>query len=70
MTDPADRLIAAWIAWDRAPGAPGTAAARQAAMLAAGLPFLDTQIAVARNRSRGMSIPDAVQAAINAIGEE
>lgn len=65
MTDSTDRLIAAWIAWDRAPGAPGTAAARHAAMTAAGLPFLPTQIAVARHRAQGMSIPDAIQAAIN-----
>ena len=65
MTDPTDRLIAAWIAWDRNPRAPGTATERLTAMTAAGLPTLQTQLAIARNRARGMSIPDAVQAAIN-----
>ena len=65
MTDPTERLIAAWIAWDLAPRAPGTATERLNAMVYAGLPTLPTQTRVARNRARGMSIPDAVQAAIN-----
>lgn len=60
-----DRLIRAWLAWDRHPASRDTVRERLEAMAAAGLPSLTTQIAVARNRARGMSIPDAVQAAIN-----
>lgn len=60
-----DRLIAAWVAWDRNPTSTAAVKERLAAIAAAGLPVLETQIRVARNRSRGMSIPDAVQAAIN-----
>jgi hypothetical protein len=60
-----ERLIAAWLAWDHKPSSPGTVAERLAAIEAAGLPALETQVQVARNRGRGMSIPDAVQAVIN-----
>jgi hypothetical protein len=65
MNDTAERLIAAWLAWDHKPSAPGAVAERLAAIEAAGLPALETQVQVARNRSQGMSIPDAVQAVIN-----
>ena len=61
----AERLIAAWLAWDRAPSSPTTVAERLNAMADAGLPALETQIRVARNRARGMSIPDAVQTVVN-----
>jgi hypothetical protein len=65
MTDPVERLIAAWIAWDHKPSSSGAVAERLAAIEAAGLSALETQMRVARNRGRGMSIPDAVQAVIN-----
>ncbi len=66
MTDPTDRLIRAWIAWDNAPSAPWVCNERLDAIAAAGLDSCATHAHIAAARLAGMTIPDAVQTAINA----
>lgn len=65
MTDWTDRLVTAWMAWDAAPSAASACVERHAAIRAAGLDPRLTHERIAAFRRAGMSVPDAVQSAIN-----
>lgn len=64
-TDPVDRLIAAWTAWENAPSAHWTAREKEKAITVAGLTGHDAHDHISTCRRQGMSVPDAVQSAIN-----
>lgn len=63
--NPADQLIRAWTAWENAPSAVWTAAAKETALHALGLPGCATHRAISAARGAGLSVPDAVQTVIN-----
>jgi hypothetical protein len=59
--DPVERLIDAWLRWERNRGSPIAASERQAAIEALGLPAIDTQRRIADARREGYDVPSAVQ---------
>lgn len=66
--NPVDQLIRAWTAWEAAPGAVWTAAAKEDALRALGLPGCATHRAISTARDpqgAALSVPDAVQTVIN-----
>lgn len=65
MTDPTERLIAAWMRWESAPSSATATREKFDAIRALGLDPIRTAETVADNRRAGMSVPDAVQAVIN-----
>jgi hypothetical protein len=64
-TDPVDRLIRAWTAWEHAPSAHWTAQEKERAITVAGLTGRAAHAHIVESRQRGLSIPDAVQQVIN-----
>lgn len=70
MTDPVERLIAAWVAWERNPSSHDACCERVAAIKAAGSRYRTAQTHIATARSRGMSIPDAIQTLLNDTHQE
>ncbi|NIW75277.1 MAG: hypothetical protein GWN08_08525, partial [Gemmatimonadetes bacterium] len=68
--NPVDRLVAAWVRWEKAPGAAHTARGKVDAIHACGLGVARAHEAIAAARRDGLSVPDAVQAVVNdAVGE-
>lgn len=65
MNDAADRLIAAWFAWERAPRSEITVRRKFRALEALGIGSIEAHEHIAACRHAGMSIPDAVQTLIN-----
>lgn len=61
---PVEALIAAWLAWDQAPGAPWTAAGKVDALRAAGLSVTTAHERIAEHRRRGWDVPSAVEATV------
>ena len=68
--DPVEHLIRAWTAWETAPGAPWTAAAKEDAIRAAGLTGIAAHHHIVDCRHAGMSVPDAVQTIVNDTHQE
>ncbi len=66
--DPVERLIRAWTAWEQAPSAHWTVDEKETAITVAGLTGRAAHRHIAACRRQGMSIPDAVQSAVNDRG--
>ncbi len=63
--EPVEHLIRSWTAWEAAPSAEWTAAAKEDAIHAAGLTGIAAHHYIVACRHAGMSIPSAVQSAVN-----
>lgn len=64
MTDPVERLIAAWLDWEAAPTYRPVVIAKLAALAALGLPSSEAHALIAAARRGGYDVPSAVQRAV------
>lgn len=67
--DPTETLIEAWLAWEARPGDRQTAAAKEDAIAALGLPGIQAHGGIAAWRRARYSVPDAVQATVLELTE-